>query len=106
MNVTEEQLSTIVDQVVKQLRKKEEKSCSSPGNKFQTDQRPGVFNTIDQAVEAAKIAFVELGKYSLKDRQQFIDGIREEFRSKTCDFAQEIENETITENKLLNHEKK
>ncbi len=44
--------------------------------KESAESKMGIFSTIDQAVEAAEVAFQELGKLSLETRKRIIENIR------------------------------
>ncbi|MDH2999099.1 aldehyde dehydrogenase EutE [Pasteurellaceae bacterium LFhippo2] len=78
--VAEEKPSDLVSQIVAQCFAKKSENptgCNAPVSSF--SGTTGIFADMNEAVEAAYIAQRQFALCSMKDRQTFIDGIREVF---------------------------
>ncbi|MDD2715982.1 MAG: aldehyde dehydrogenase EutE [Candidatus Wallbacteria bacterium] len=78
MSLDEKELKKIVEQVVYRLKKREEPAVSQ-AQETSTAPRPGgkgVFPTVDEAFEAAAIAFRQLSQTTLKKRDEIISAYR------------------------------
>ena len=75
MNISEEQISEIVNRVVTQYHRTGQTGDQiSPQSDMKSEW--GVFNEMDDAVEAAYTAFLEFKKLDLQDRKAITDVIR------------------------------
>lgn len=75
MEVSENQVRSIVEDVVSRVISQQGLN-SSELSKPNPPREIGVFDNIDEAVNAAKIAYEEFKQYSLKDKERIIDSIR------------------------------
>lgn len=73
MDITEQQISTIVRRVVENIS---ENANSSSDNPPVSQGQWGVFDNMNNAVDAAHQAFLEYQKFDLQDRKTFVDEIR------------------------------
>lgn len=106
MQLNEEQIKQIAQRVAENLKQTE--ATSTDVTQPSTHQM-GIFNTIDEAVSAAAIAFKKLMQLTLEDRARIIASIREEMLLHCETLAKEAHLETglgriedkITKNKLV-----
>ncbi len=94
MNVSSEQVEIIVKKVIERLSADAVGILEPASDRGILGERPGIFTTIREAVAAAQAAFVRLRQYTLRDRQRFIEAIRQTCRAHISDLAREMENET------------
>lgn len=76
------------------LRKKSNPAYAEPSNTPHNRLGEGVFATVDDAVEAAAVAFRELDGMSLEGRQKIIDSIRESMFEHAEELARHAHLET------------
>ncbi|MBN1782674.1 aldehyde dehydrogenase EutE [bacterium] len=74
MDFTEEQISTIVRQVVGKMTG--ESAFAPPAAASSPAARAGVFTRVEDAVNAAEKAFKEYRKFGLQDRKAFLESVR------------------------------
>ena len=106
MQLNEEQIKQIAQRVAENLKQTE--STSTDVTQPSTHQM-GIFNTIDEAVNAAAVAFKKLMQLTLEDRSRIIASIREEMLLHCETLSKEAYLETglgriedkITKNKLV-----
>jgi propionaldehyde dehydrogenase len=87
METTLKQIEEITKMVIQQLEKAPE-----PG--AQAAVRPGIFSSMDDAIEAAYKAQREYFEYCLQDRKKFVDAIRDYMRPKVEEMARRGVEET------------
>jgi aldehyde dehydrogenase len=91
--LTEEQVDQIAAQVLDVLHGKTVHPGPAETNESRPQQR-GVFETVDQAVNAAQAAFLQLSAMSLKQRFVIISNIRKKMLDHALDLAQRAQSET------------
>jgi aldehyde dehydrogenase len=91
--LTDEQVNQIATQVLHVLR-----GTSIPSAPKETDleeiNHKGVFETVDQAVHAAEVAFQHLARMSLKQRFTIISNIRKKMLEYAVELAEKAHSET------------
>ncbi|NQT27094.1 aldehyde dehydrogenase [candidate division KSB1 bacterium] len=105
MNFTEEQISTIVRQVVENIGLQPEVNQTVAPIRHENEW--GVFETVDDAIDAADKAFQEYQKFGLQDRKAFTDAIRKMCMERQEELSRMVFEETQMgryEDKLLKHQ--
>ncbi|MFC1569254.1 aldehyde dehydrogenase family protein [bacterium] len=107
MDFTEEQISTIVRRVVENMGQQPvgERTMSSVPQL--TENEWGVFEDVNQAIEAADKAFCEYQNFGIQDRKKFIDAIRKMGLERQEELSRMVFEETQMgryEDKLLKHQ--
>ncbi len=87
MESTLKEIEQITRMVIQQLNQTPDQTC-------RPTHRPGIFESMDDAVEAAHKAQREYFEYTLADRQRFIDAIRAHLRTKVDEMARRVTEET------------
>ncbi len=86
LNITENQISAIVDQVVAEIQKSKPQGIE-PSSRDSAAPGDGVFGSMDDAVKAARRAYQELTELSLAGRVKVIETIRQAMRDNVRDMA-------------------
>ena len=86
MQLTEEQINRIVNEVVETLKQGSAKPQAAKGN-------DGVFTDMNDAVEAAYVAFLEFREHSIQCRKKYIDAVRQ----MALDHKEELAKMTVEE---------
>lgn len=106
MSIDSNQIKAIVNQVMDKLategevspdRKDQWKNTSSgesSGSVYSAGAGKGVYSSVNEAVEAARIAYIRLNELSLKQRGKIIDAIRQYCRNNVHEFAKRAVEET------------
>src|SRR3954466_5488648 len=76
MQATEELIRSVVKQVLAEIKKPQVTGGLHAGNGRSFEGRNGVFDNVDDAVEAATHAFDQLSEHGLEVRKRIIDHIR------------------------------
>ena len=71
MQATEQIIKSVVEQVLKQLG-----PSAHASNGQSRSGKNGVFHDVNEAVEAATVAFEQLSERTIEDRKRIIDHIR------------------------------
>lgn len=82
MNLSDEQIQAIVQRVVSDVMTKDAPESASQS----TNGEWGVFQEMDDAIEAAHVAFIEYEKMSIQDRKRITDAVRQ----MTLDYKEEF----------------
>lgn len=106
MHLNEDQIKQIAQRVAENLK---QTSAASTDITRPSTHQMGIFNTIDEAVNAAAVAFKKLMQLTLEDRARIIASIREEMLLHCETLSKEAHLETglgriedkITKNKLV-----
>jgi len=87
MDISENQIASIVNQVVQEIQTNGV-NYSQPSSRNSAYSGDGVYNTIDEAIAAARNAFHELQECTLKKRVQIVESIRHVLRENVNDLAE------------------
>lgn len=80
MEISENKVRSIVEDVVSRVISQQGLNNNSDLSKPNPPREIGVFDDLDEAVNAAKIAYEEFKQYSLKDKERIIENIRKNCR--------------------------
>ncbi|MEW5820991.1 MAG: aldehyde dehydrogenase family protein [Cyanobacteriota bacterium] len=104
MSINSNEIQTIVDKVMNKLASEGElppsskdkwtSTKSSTSSSYSPSAARGVYNSVNEAVEAAKLAYNHLNNLPLKTRGKIIEAIREYSRKNTNAFSQMAHEET------------
>ncbi|MCP5062157.1 MAG: aldehyde dehydrogenase family protein [Ignavibacteriae bacterium] len=94
MNISEKEIQEIVKQVVQTVVNKIDTSEHITGNYANGDW--GTFDDVNDAVDAAHVAFVEYKERSMQCRKTFIDAVRQ----MSIDHKDELASMTVEETKM------
>ena len=89
MNINEKEIVAIVEKIVNEYNK-------SPKTGGSTGKLKGVFDSMEEALEASKKAYIEFRKYSISQREKMIAKIRE----KTAIEAETMAKMGVAETKM------
>ncbi|UCZ52765.1 aldehyde dehydrogenase EutE [Bacillus shivajii] len=92
MNISEKDVKALVEKVVMQMGETEPKQAPEAGSS--TPYGHGVFATVDEAVEAAKIAEEKMKNTSLATRKKMVENMRETSLKHAEELAQMAVEET------------
>lgn len=87
------QLEALIKKIMKEVQDGGIDLVSSP-TKGNAEGDNGVFDTVDEAIQAAKIAQLQYEGYSLESRRKLISAIREEMSKHTADLGDKSAKET------------
>ena len=92
VNITEEEIQKIVQRVVQNVISNE----SSTTGTSQLKGEWGVFDDMNEAIEAAHIAFLKYEEFDIQNRKRFIDAVRQV----TLDFKEEFSRMAVEQTKM------
>jgi len=107
VDFTEEQISTIVRRVINNIGQPSSDSRAMIATPRKSESGRGVFETVEQAVEAVRKAFQEYQKFGIQDRKAFIDAVRKMGLQRQKELSRRVFEETGMgryEDKLLKHQ--
>ncbi|MBI9016152.1 MAG: aldehyde dehydrogenase [Phycisphaerae bacterium] len=76
MNITDDQLQTVVQNVIKRMSTMDISSGSATSHSAGATGQWGVFNNMNDAIDAADKAFGQYCRFGLQDRKTFVDAVR------------------------------
>jgi len=103
-NLTNEQIQAIVQRVVRRVLEQQGVSDNSPTRQNRGEW--GVFEDINDAIEAAHEAFLKYREFDIQDRKKFTDAVRQMTLDHKEEFARMTVEETgmgRVEHKILKH---
>lgn len=108
MQISEKELQQLVSKIVNQTIQKEDSSILDESECISlTDYKDGIFEKMEDAIDAAEKAKQQFSQYTIKDRQRFIESIKKWTLKEKYDLAKRVVEETGLgnyEDKIKKHE--
>lgn len=104
MNISKQEIEQIVSQVLSQGMGQADQAVTqvtpspAPQSSYGVASGQGIFDKMEDAINAAHATYKEMANYSLKDRQRFVDGIKSFALNEKSHLAGMIVEETMLGN--------